>query len=279
MKNLIIAVVLGLSLLFVDCSAKKDIHSDTKTSSGQTDNKTGNSGGEKSVKQNITKSELDIKTSDGLSISVNYFYQILDNNALQPVVVLIHQFNQNKEQWEQSFIDSLVDKGFKVLAYDIRGHGKSSKVNYSLDKLLTEADEAPKDMIAVFGWLKQQVDVDTNRIGVMGTSIGGNLGCYARYNLGAKVVVSISNSKEGFYTFMKINEMMMGRVFLRISNVLFICGKNDGNHEADEKDLYENYLDAPKDIKVYDSDKHGIFLIREHTEINNLAIDWFKKYL
>jgi dienelactone hydrolase len=192
---------------------------------------------------------------------------------------LIHQFNQSKEQWKSDFIDSLIFNGYKVIAYDIRGHGKSSKVNYDLTKLLTDPNEAPADMDAVFGWTKKEKGIDTSRIGTMGTSIGGNLAVYARLKLGAKTSIAVSNGKEGFEAFTGMDERMMSRMFPRITSVFMICGSKDGQHEQDAKFIMENFLDNPKELKVFDSDKHGKFLIEENPEINTLVINWFKKYL
>jgi dienelactone hydrolase len=275
MKKVIVLILLYVPLFFVyataGCSAKKETSSNINTSGGKTDK----------VKKLIDfqKDEIVINTSDSKDISANFYYDPVNKETEQPVIVLIHQFKQNKEQWAESFIGNLVNNGYKALAYDIRGHGKSSKVNYDLSKLLTDPVEAPLDVTAVFSWIGQQKGVDTNRIGVLGTSIGGNLACYARYYLKAKAVVSVSSSKDGFFIFAGIDERMMGRVFPRISNVFFICGKRDGSHAQDEKYLLDNYIMDPMDMKVYDSDKHGIFLIEENPEIYDLALNWFKKLL
>jgi len=272
LSKIILSLLFITSLFFVNCSVKKESQFNGK-SSGESTYKEKKSDG-------FNKDEITIKTSDGIDLSANYFYQSEKKDISQPVIVLIHQFNQNKEQWSDSFIDSLVNNNYKVFAYDIRGHGKSSKVDYELSNLLTDPKLAPNDIIAVFGWLKKQQGIDTTKIGVLGTSIGGNLACYSKYFLGAACVVSVSNSKDGYFTFMGINEKAMGGMFVpKISKVLLICGKKDGPHAVDEQYLLDNYIDPPKDIKIYDSDKHGIFLNRENPEIYTFAINWFKKFL
>ncbi|MGH2575357.1 MAG: alpha/beta hydrolase family protein, partial [Ignavibacteria bacterium] len=166
-----------------------------------------------------------------------------------------------------------------VFPYDIRGHGNSSKVNYELSKLLSDPDEAPKDLKAIFSWAKTQKGIDTSRISVIGTSIGGNLACYGKYFLGAKTIIGISNGRKGFESFIGIDERMMGRVFPRISSVLLICGSKDGNHEADHKYIMDNFVDEPKELKVYDSEKHGKYLLEEYPEIYTNLLNWLQKYL
>jgi predicted alpha/beta-fold hydrolase len=235
--------------------------------------------------QNVTKSSevksntFNISAEDGKSISCIYYFDEKDSITSQPLVILIHQFNQSKEQWTASFIDSLLAQKYKVLAYDIRGHGKSAKVNYELTKLLSDPDEAPKDLRAVFKWLHGAQGIDTTRIAAIGTSIGGNLACLAKYNYGAKTCCAISNSKDGFFTFLGISEITMNAAYRKLTSAYFICGNKDGDHESGQKYLMENYIDSPKEIKVFDSGKHGIFLMEEHPEIYSLILNWLKKEL
>jgi esterase/lipase len=261
-----------LFLLSPGCSSKQETNKSASVKS------TGNST-ENTLKQGNTKDEITITTSDDVKLSADYYYSSGTKETAQPLVVLIHQFNQSKKQWAESFMDSLISFGYKVLAYDIRGHGESDKVSYDLTELLVDPEKAPKDIEAVFKWAKEQRGVDTSNIAAIGTSIGGNLACYAKYYLGAKTIISISSSADGFYKFMGIDPRMMGRVFLRISHVLFITGKRDGSHEIDANEIMNNYIMDPKELDVIDSDKHGIFLIREHPEINFLINGWLKKYL
>lgn len=224
--------------------------------------------------------EFIIKTSDNIELSSELFYQEGKKDESQPLIILIHQFRQSKEQWKQDFIDSLLAAGFKVLTFDIRGHGNSTKVNYEPGKLLEDPNEAPNDITAVFKWAKEQKGIDSARIGVTGTSIGGNLACFAALNLNAGAIVSISNGKETFEKFTGYDERMMGRpYFPKFKNAMFICGSKDGSHEAGQKWILDNFTETPKELKVFDSDKHGKDLIESFPEINSLTINWFKKYL
>jgi len=245
--------------LFMSCSSNKDGKTDNKKTSG--------------------KDDIIITTDDSKSLSAYYYYNAGQKDNPQPLVVLIHQFRLNKDQWSQDFIESLLKRNYKVLAYDIRGHGNSSKVSYDLTKLLSDPNEAPGDVKAAFQWAKSQKGIDASRIGVVGTSIGGNLACYAKFSQGAKAAVAISNSKDGFEAFNGIDERMMGRPMPRIPNIFLVCGSMDGQHEQDQKYIYDNWLGDPKDMKVYDSDKHGKYLLDEHPEIYTLITNWLQKYL
>lgn len=272
LKKTIFYIILFTAVVTFGCSSKQD----TKT--GASLNSTGNST-EKTQKQNFVKDEISLLASDGVQLSADYCYSEGKKEEAQPLVVLIHQFRQNKEQWSSNFIDSLILAGYKVLAYDIRGHGSSAKVNYELTDLLTDPDKAPKDIEGIFNWAKEQKGIDSSRIAVIGTSIGGNVACYAKFNLGAKTVIAVSNGAAGFEKLNNIDPRMMGRLLVRITNVLIITGTKDGEHEKDAKYLMDNYIGSPKEVVIIDSDKHGIFLIREHPEIDTHILNWLKKYL
>ena len=224
--------------------------------------------------------DFTVTTSDKKEISGSLYFSESKKDESQPIVILVHQFNQSRAEWQQSFIDSLLNSGFKVLAYDIRGHGKSSKQNGKLEDILSDPEQAPLDIKAVTDWAKVHKGIDSSRIAVIGTSIGGNLALYAGLNCGVKVPVAVSNGKSTFEAFTGYNEMMMGRpYFPKIKNVLLICGSKDGDHEAGQKWIYDNFCENPKEMKVYDTGKHGKFLIEEKPEVNELILNWLKKYL
>lgn len=280
-KNLVIFLV--VSVLFVNCGSRQETKSNvTDNNTKKTGESTGSSGKQNDVKtKKVTdKDEIMIATPDSKQVSANYFYNKDTKDSKEPLVILIHQFMETKEQWQQSFVDSLVAQGYKVLAYDIRGHGKSSKVSYELSKLLVDPEEAPNDIRGVFEWAKSQNGIDTLRIAAIGTSIGGNVACFASFKLGAKTSVAISNGKETFEKFLYYDERAMSRPSIpRAASIFFICGAKDGDHEKGQRFIMDDFVNDPKEIKVFDSDKHGKELINEHPEIYALIINWLNKNL
>lgn len=238
-----------------------------------------------SVKSNNTPSaiineDFTVTTSDKKEISGSLYFSESKKDESQPLVILVHQFNEDRKQWQQSFIDSLLNSGFKVLAYDIRGHGRSDKQNGELESILSDPEQAPLDIKAVIDWAKTRKGIDSTRIAAIGTSVGGNLAIYAALNCGVKIPIAVSNGKQTFEAFTGFNELMMGRPnFPKMKNVMLICASKDGDHESGQKWIYVNFCDKPSEMKVYDSGKHGKFLIEEKPEINDLMLSWLKKYL
>ncbi len=272
MKQAISYIILFTTVVALGCSSKQD----TKT--GSSVNSTSRS--TDTTEDRITvKDEVSFQASDDVQLSAYYYYAEGKKEEAEPLVVLIHQFRESKDQWGSDFIDELISAGFKVLAYDIRGHGNSAKVDYDLTELLWDPELAPKDVDGAFAWAREQKGVDSARIAAVGTSIGGNLACYAKFSLEAKTVVAISNSAQGFEMLNGIDPRMMGKLIVRITDVLIITGSKDRNHEKDAHYIMDTYVADPKELVVIDSDKHGIYLMAEHPEVNTHILIWLKKYL
>ena len=231
-------------------------------------------------KAKIMKEDVVFKTSDNVKIQGTFYYNNLDISKKQPLVILIHQFMSDRSQWKEDFIDSLLIKKYKVITYDIRNHGESGKAVENIEDVLKAQGNAVLDLKAVFDWAKTRSEIDSTRIGVIGTSIGASLGLYSKYELGSKTVICISAGKGTFEAFTGNSELKMGFIAKKVSSVLFICGDKDGNYSDDAKNIYTNFIEDPRELKYFNSDKHGKDLITtQHPEINNLMIDWLKKYL
>lgn len=257
--------ILILILLFTGCTTKSIESGGNKNNS--------------QPKSNIKKENPEIITSDNLRISSNYYYDETKKEIAQPLVILIHQFNSNKEQWSSELIDTLINSGFKVIAIDLRSHGKSDKAKVEFEKLLTDPEQTPKDVEAVFKWAKSNPAIDSGKIGCAGTSIGGSLSLYASYYLGANASIGISVGKLTFENLTGNFEAMMGKMIKSINNVLLICGKKDGNYAEESQMIFDTFLGTPKEYKQFESEKHGKELIKDFPGINILITDWFVKYL
>ena len=223
----------------------------------------------------VERETFKFKTPDHFNIAADFYFDAAKKSVSQPCVVLVHQFYQSKEQWG-TFPHELVDAGYKVLTYDVRGHGTSDKVK-DMPSLLSDPQQAPFDFDGALSWLKEQKGVDMHRLAVVGTSIGGYVACSVNAICGdyVKTAVAISSSKKGVLDFLKHKPGEH-----RMRSVFYIAAKGDGTHAQDAEYLAANYTDAPKKVKIFDdASDHGINLLDKKAEIKKLIIDWLKENL
>lgn len=98
-----------------------------------------------------------IKTTDGLEI----FYETYGEKGNIPIV-LVHGFGADHNMWKPQ-IEKYPSKGFFVIVLDVRGHGKSSKVN------IFEYNDCAKDINLILEHLKIE------KTCLVGVSMGGNI--------------------------------------------------------------------------------------------------------
>src|SRR5262249_5246661 len=111
--------------------------------------------------------DVQITASDGKTLYASFYAGNGDGKA----VILLHELYTNRSSWKP-LMQPLLDNGFKVLAVDLRGYGKTKgKINWK---------QAQKDTVEWSEWLKTQPGVQA--IELVGSSMGANLalnGCAA----------------------------------------------------------------------------------------------------
>jgi pimeloyl-ACP methyl ester carboxylesterase len=71
--------------------------------------------------QNLKYKPINVKTPDGLTISAQEW-----GNPTGPEILLIHGFSQSHMSWMRQ-VNSDLAKEFRIITYDLRGHGNSDK--------------------------------------------------------------------------------------------------------------------------------------------------------
>ncbi len=108
--------------------------------------------------------------SNGLQI-VGMLHSPVKNSTKNPAVLLLHGFTGNKSENHFLFTKlarKLAEAGYVCLRFDFTGSG-DSQGNFKDMSIFTELDDAK----AALQFLSQQSQVDTNRIGLLGLSMGG----------------------------------------------------------------------------------------------------------
>jgi len=127
-------------------------------------------------------------TSKGLRCSGwLYVPDDLKTGAKAPAIVMAHGFTGVKEAILPDFATQFVSAGFVTLVFDYRYFGDSEGEPRSQNFPL----ELVEDIRNAITWVSDQPEVDSQRIGIWGTSYGGGLVLYVgTYDRRVKAVVS-----------------------------------------------------------------------------------------
>ena len=140
---------------------------------------------------NYFSEEVSFLTPDNKMISATWYTPLKGQTPFK-AVILIHEFNGNRHDWDP-FISGFIERGYAVLAYDMRGHGNSQSVPKSGDYF----DLLIKDVEGAVSWLLNHPDVISDKIGVVGGQLGGTIAYAASaYIDEIKVSVAISPAVE-----------------------------------------------------------------------------------
>lgn len=110
-----------------------------------------------------TYEDVSLRTSDGLTLK-GWYFPVRDDRA----AILIHGRHANRAEYQgrlEHIADFLVARGFSVLLFDLRGHGDSDGVRFSLGQLERLDVASAIDFVASRGFAE-------NRIALLGISLG-----------------------------------------------------------------------------------------------------------
>ena len=93
-------------------------------------------------------------------------------NENKPTIILVHGWSRNVDR-TMSFIKRLHPAGYNLLAFDSRCHGKSDDDKFSSMVKFME------DIRAAIDYSEKLSNVDIDRVGLVGLSIGGAASIYA----------------------------------------------------------------------------------------------------
>jgi dipeptidyl aminopeptidase/acylaminoacyl peptidase len=225
-----------------------------------------------------------------------------------PCVLLCHGLASNKdsEKWLTSACN-LEDEGFAALRFNFRGCGWGGEWSEG-DFQDTTLTARIKDYKAALDFLVGTGRVDTSRLGVIGSSLGGctiiaandpRPRTYAAlatpYEFVTTPVVLKSLQEKGYYENLKAGEPRtsrikktlyddlklydMGEAVRKIRHpLLIIHGSEDAIPVSDARRLYEN-ANEPKRLEIIEGGSHTFVDTGHLGKVIDLSIEWFKKYL
>jgi pimeloyl-ACP methyl ester carboxylesterase len=99
-----------------------------------------------------------------------------------PAILLLHGYGEDRTIWRE-FSRQLVNRGWAVMAMDLRGHGQSKTRNelpiQAQPEWRKSLHEFPVDLDPALDWLKAQPRIDNRKIVVIGSDVGANLALIA----------------------------------------------------------------------------------------------------
>jgi dienelactone hydrolase len=222
--------------------------------------------------QDLTATRTDVTFSSGVNLT-GYLTTSNATPAGSPGVLLIHQYMSNDEQWGQ-WPEVLVAKGYRVLAFNLRGHGDSDPYGDNLIGILSDPDAAPVDVRAALAYLVGEGQADPTRIAIIGTSIGANLTVEAAIADLAKTYVSLSSRETAAGVF-------AGGSVTGMSSVFYLASENDsaGTQATDAQTMYDATTD-PREIKIYaGTADHGVAILNNQSDSRGLIETWLEDTL
>jgi dienelactone hydrolase len=235
----------------------------------------GNNNNEKTKESVPKENKVNFSTSDGLNLAA--IYEIPKSEKKVPVVILIHQGGSSKEEWYTLKLwKNLIRNGYAVLALDLRIHGESDKDEGGYANLFRNPNRAPLDLQAAIKFLKADKRIDTDKIAVIGSSVGANLALIAATDeiYHVKTAISLSPNAEAVQNlYGKKEEIVPNNIFL-------ISSDKDGNgiRKKWAQDLYDRSTGERK-IEITEGYEHGTHILPENSYLNEMILNWLEKML
>ncbi|NOZ61673.1 MAG: alpha/beta fold hydrolase [Calditrichaeota bacterium] len=231
-----------------------------------------------------------------------------------PTVILLHGFTGNKAESHFMFTEmarELAKAGFVCLRFDFFGSG-DSEGTFEEMTYLTELADAN----AALAFLRQQPEVDVNKIGVLGLSMGGGVAALlAGSEPDVKSLVLLSAVSRPEENFKKLLENIprihkpdgtwyldtggnpVGQKFFEVlpqvkpletiknyaGHALIIHGNNDvvvpESAAYDYFDLLKDRQNVSTELKLVEGADHVFSSVALTDSLNKTVVDWFERTL
>ena len=196
-------------------------------------------------------------------------------------VVLLHSLGYSSAWWGNLEQD-LLDKGYAVLAIDLRGHGASiynsklTKVSWK-DMKNSAYAKYPDDIIKVINQVKEENSKKTffNNWSIVGSNIGASAGVLVSDKIDVKpqTIVMIS-------PVVKTKELYIPVSIAHLDNVDFLSITGTDETESQEAEAYLKRF-AQKNFSSYVSPARtsGMLLLKNDPELSRVIAAWIGEYL
>lgn len=203
----------------------------------------------------------------------------IEKNTRVPLVILLHSIAESKQMWDP-YAKELAEKGYSVLAIDLRGHGESNKRKSK--RLYWRSFESESwnnmlyDVTEGINYLKQNnPEVNINKIIIVGSSLGANVAVVAAEKEKDKVKGIALLSPFGNY---KGIEARVPLVNYGAHPLLIIVSKTDKLCYDASNELVK-YAQGKYEIVLVKNAGHGIFMLRFEPKLKEKLYNWLAQNL
>jgi pimeloyl-ACP methyl ester carboxylesterase len=209
-------------------------------------------------------------TEDGVEIMGSMW---MPEGAKAPAVILLHMLGHNRGDWN-GFAEELLKDGYAVVSIDLRGHGESlhttdgKTLNY---KAFSDSDyqNMVKDVAPVLQFLRDDRRVDSNRIAIIGASIGANVALRVAASdpqVAAVVLISPGKSYHGVTT-----EPAMIEYGKRPS---LIIASNEDAYAATSSQRLRDIAQGDSNLIMYKNAGHGTQIFDTEPDMGEQIVKW-----
>ncbi|MFW6127912.1 MAG: alpha/beta hydrolase [Halobacteriota archaeon] len=218
-----------------------------------------------------------------------------------PCVIALHGLEGDKDRGKWPTVASyLYESGYACLRFNFRGCGEKEKSDGKFEDLTLSG--RIEDYKAALQYIRSEENIDTERIGVIGSSLGGMVAIAGKQKVKAVVTMgspykvprygkpliprkegdhyvlpSGSRFKKDFYE--DIQRYNLLRDVKESPPLMIIHGSSDEVVPVEHgKILYDNAVE-PKELKIIEGADHTFSSPMHLNEALRSAREWFNKYL
>ncbi|MBI3820710.1 MAG: dienelactone hydrolase family protein [Planctomycetes bacterium] len=225
--------------------------------------------------------DFSVKTDDNYEIHGEILIPKKAKDAKSPLAIFVHDAKGRRSQFSDAQM-KFFKSGYAAVIFDLRGHNQSSKfegreIDLSKDdpwKLMR------RDLSAVIGYCKEQKDVDTDRIVLIGAGFGATLALkFATIDETVKGVVCLSCPLSAPYS-KDDSSKFVEKLSVKSIPMLLYTGKTDDDKKA-AKDIkfYADKANASGkfEVKNLPIDAKSGELLAQKPSLADEFVAWFKK--
>ena len=233
------------------------------------------------AKQDYIEKEFVTIAKDGFTINSTFKYPKNKNQKEFKTVVLLHSLGYNSQWWCDLEVN-LLERGYAVLAIDLRGHGKSvynSRLIKTSWKNLkkTAFSKYPDDILEVINTIKEENSkkIFFDNWAIIGADIGASSGIIAsdRVDIKPKTIVMISPAVNAKGLYIPISIAHLDNV-----DILAISGTGDTDSKEAAKYL-RKFAQAQFLEFTSESKTTGMMMLKNDPGLSKMLTEWVSEYL